>query len=236
MAQAGSGSGPVVAVRGEINREVPPELATVGVTVAARDRERHAALARLAGRAEALGTLLDSYGEAIERRETSGLFVYPETKGPGERVVGYRGSVSLQLTVVDFSVLGELMLRLADQDQTTISGPNWALRPNSPAYREARHEPIGDAVRRAREYAEALGARITRLLELADVGLSRGEPAGGGMQTMGFRTALAVDTGPALDLEPRLQRVYASVEARFAMTDPPSAILDGPAAESAPSP
>jgi uncharacterized protein YggE len=209
-------------VRGEVTREVSPEIAVISVTVAARDRERPAALARLAARSEALGTLLDGYAEAIERRETSGLYVYPESKGPGERVVGYRGSVTLQLRVTDFSVLGELVLRLADQDQTTVSGPHWALRPDSPAFRQARHDAIGDAVTRAREYAEALGARIIRLLELADTGLSGTESVhNGGMQPMAFRTAMsATDVAPSLDLEPRQQRVYASVEARFAMTEP----------------
>jgi uncharacterized protein len=212
---------PVVAVRGEINREVPPEIATVSVTVAARDRDRQAALARLAERSAALGTLLDGYAEAIERRETSGVYVYPETKGAGERIVGYRGSVTLQVTVTDFAVLGELMLRLADQDQTTVGGPFWALRPDSPAHRQARHDAIGDALTRAREYAEALGARITRLLQLADAGLS-GEPANiGAPQTM-RAMAFAADGGgtPTFDLEPRQQSVYASVEAKFAITEP----------------
>ncbi|GAA1035638.1 hypothetical protein GCM10009557_44060 [Virgisporangium ochraceum] len=215
---------PVVAVRGEINREVPPEIATVSVTVSARDRERQPALARLAERSTALGALLDGYAEAIERRETSGVYVYPETKGAGERIVGYRGSVTLQVTVTDFAVLGELMLRLADQDQTTVGGPHWALRPDSPAYRQARHDAIGDALTRAREYAEALGARITRLLQLADAGLSgSGLPAEGAPIAVGMRAmAFAADSGggPNFDLEPRLQHVYASVEARFAMTEP----------------
>jgi len=215
---------PVVAVRGEINREVPPEIATVSVTVAARDRERPAALARLAERTTALGTLLDGYAEAIERRETNGVYVYPETRGPGERVVGYRGSVTLQLTVVDFAVLGDLMLRLADQDQTTVAGPYWALRPDSPAYRQARHDAIGDALTRAREYAEALGARITRLLQLADAGLSGAAPtadysAPQTMRAMAFNAA-GDSSAPSFDLEPRLQQVYASVEAKFAITEP----------------
>lgn len=221
-------SEPVVAVRGEINREVPPEIATVSVTVAARDRDRQAVLARLAERSAALGALLDGYAEAIERRETSGVHVYPETKGAGERVVGYRGSVTLQITVTDFAVLGELMLRVADEEQTTVGGPFWALRPDSPVHRQARHDAIGDALTRAREYAEALGARITRLLQLADAGLSGAPQAEfGGPQTM---RAMAFDVGgdasmPTFDLEPRLQTVYASVEARFAMTEP---VLDHP--------
>jgi uncharacterized protein len=211
---------PVVAVRGEVNREVPPEIATVTVTVAARDRDRQAALARLAERSAALGTVFEGYAGAIEKRETSGVYVYPETKGPGERVVGYRGSVTVQLTVTDFAVLGDLMLRLADQDQASVSGPYWALRPDSPTYRTARHDAIGDALTRAREYAEALGARVIRLVQLADSGLSGADPGGfGGPQVMRGFTA-AADAGVSFDLEPRQQRVYASVEARFQITEP----------------
>ena len=190
--------------------------------MAARDRDRQAALSRLAERSAALGTLLDGYGDAIERRETSGVHVYPETKGAGERIVGYRGSVTLQVTVTDFAVLGELMLRVADQDQTTVGGPFWALRRDSPAYRQARHDAIGDALTRAREYAEALGATITRLLQLADAGLSGpAQPEYGAPQTMRAMSFAAADgAAPSFDLEPRLQQVYASVEARFAITEP----------------
>jgi uncharacterized protein len=212
---------PTVAVRGEITREVPPEIATVSITVAARDRDRQTALAHLADRAKAVGSLIDGYGAAVERRETSGVYVYPETKGPGERVVGYRGSVTLQLTIVDFTVLGDLILRLADQDQTTVAGPYWALRPDSQSYRQARQDAIGDALTRAREYAEALGARVTRLIELADTGLSRAEPVAQYGATQ-MRTFASSDAGapPSLDLEPQQQRVYAAIEARFAMTEP----------------
>jgi uncharacterized protein YggE len=220
MDKADAVPAPIVAVRGEINREVPPEIATVTVTVFARDRDRQAALARLAERSAALGTVLEAYAAAIEKRESGGVYVYPETKGPGERVVGYRGSVNLQLTVTDFAVLGDLILRLADQDQASVSGPYWALRPDSPAYRAARHDAIGDALTRAREYAEALGARVIRLVQLADSGLSAPDPGYGGPQVMRAFTAAGADAGVSLELEPRQQRVYASVEARFQISEP----------------
>jgi uncharacterized protein len=215
---------PTVAVRGEVTREVPPEIATVSVTVAASDRERTPALTRLSERNAALGVLLDGFGDVIERRETSGLFVYPITKGPAERVTGYRGSVTVTVTVADFAILGDLVLRLADQDQATVSGPHWALRPASGAHRQARHDAIADALVRAREYAEALGSRVVSLIELADTGLSSRDGApiaigggGGGMRAMAMSAS-----EPQLDLEPRLQWVHASVEARFAITDPAS--------------
>jgi uncharacterized protein YggE len=164
--------------------------------------------------------VLEAYAGAIEKRESGGVYVYPETKGPGERVVGYRGSVNVQLTVTDFAVLGDLILRLADQDQASVGGPHWALRPDSPAYRAARHDAIGDAVTRAREYAEALGARVIRLVQLADAGLSAPDTGYAGPQVMRGFTAAAADAGVSLELEPRQQRVYASVEARFQISEP----------------
>ncbi|MBM0238991.1 SIMPL domain-containing protein [Micromonospora sp. ATA32] len=193
--------GPVVAVRGEAYREVAPEIARFTVTATARDRDRESTLTRLAERAAAIRVLLDSYGPAVDRRETGELRVRPETKRSGERVVAYRGSVTTTVTVTDFTDLGELMLRLADQDQVEIAGPWWSMRPDSPAYREARHAAIADALHRAREYAEALGARVTALIELADAGMAH-QPI-----MAGAAYALRAGGGapPELDLDPQPQ-------------------------------
>ncbi|MBY8874410.1 SIMPL domain-containing protein [Micromonospora sp. PLK6-60] len=208
--------GPVVAVRGEAYREVPPELARFTVTATARDRDREATLARLAERAAAVRVLLDSYEAVVAHRETGDLRVRPERRRSGERVVAYHGSVATTVTVTDFTDLGELMLRLADQDQVEIAGPWWSLRPDSPAYREARRAAIADALSRAGEYAEALGARVTALLELADTD--------GGGQPMFARAAFAGggagDVLPELELDPQPQSVHAAVAARFTISEP----------------
>jgi uncharacterized protein len=210
---------PVVAVRGESVREVDPEIATFTVTVTARDRNRQETLWRLASRVDRVRAVLDGYAEAIEKRATSGLFVRPETKKSGEKVSAYSGSVTTTVTVIDFAVLGELMLRLADQDQTKVAGPWWALRPGSPVHREARRAAIADAVTRGREYAEALGAQVTQLVELADTGLSaQSAPR---PMALGFRTASYEGApAPQLDLEPQRQTVTANVEARFRISEP----------------
>jgi uncharacterized protein YggE len=210
---------PVVAVRGESVREVDPEIATFSVTVSARDRDRQETLRRLAARVDALRGVLDRYAESIEKRETSGLYVRPEIKGSGERVSAYSGSVTTTVTVSDFTVLGELLLRLAGQDQTTVAGPWWGLRPGSPVHREARRAAIDDALDRGRQYAEALGARVTGLVELADTGRS----ATGAVRfatAMGFRGGTDASAQPTLDLEPQRQTVTATVEARFTISEP----------------
>lgn len=214
-------NGPVVVVRGESVQEVPPEIARFAVTVSARDTDRQTTLTRLTERAEAVRALIDGYGSAIERRETGALHVWPELKRrSGERVASYHGTVTTTVTVTDFTVLGELMLRLSDTDQTSVAGPWWQLRPGSPVHREARRAAVHAAVDRAREYAEAVGARVTALLKIADVGTDARPFM---PQTESFKlAAAAVDAAaaPQLDLDPEVLTVQASVEAHFAISEP----------------
>jgi hypothetical protein len=208
---------PVVAVRGEAVREVPPEVARFAVTVEARDRDRETTLRRLAERADAVRAMIDGYGPAVERREAGHLQVHPELKGPRERVVAYQGSLTTTVTVADFGVLGELMLRLADQEQTSVAGPWWELRPGSPVHREARRAAIDEAISLARDYAEALGARLVALLELSDAGM-RPQPMMA--SRMAFAKDAAAESIPQIDLDPQPQSVHAAVEARFTISEP----------------
>jgi uncharacterized protein YggE len=211
---------PVVSVRGEIMREVDPEIARLWVSVSVRDKQRSAALARLDERAESLRALLDGYGEAIERRETSGIFVRPEGgKRRGESVAAYAGTLSTTVTVQDFGVLGELVLALADQDQTVLGGPWWALRPDSPAYAEARRDAIDEAIARARTYADKLGSRLTRLVELADDGMEGFQVRDQAFGTTAGRSASGGAYGD-LQLDPQRQTVTARIVARFQISEP----------------
>ena len=210
---------PVVAVRGEAWREVEPEIATFAVSVTVFNRDRQETLRSLASGVDSVRAVLDEYRDAVEKRETAGMYVYPLTKGSAERVVAYRGTVTTTVTVSDFTVLGELMLRLAGTEQAVVSGPWWALRPGSPAHRDARQAAIADALERAREYAAALGARIVRLIELADSGLNAQPVARGGFRAMALKGGGAGEV-PQIDLEPQRQNVSASVEARFAISEP----------------
>src|SRR3954463_3347037 len=203
---------PVVTVRGEAYREVPPEMATFSVTAMARDKDRDATLRRLRERAAAVGAALDSV--PTQKRETGHIQVHPDLKRGGERVTAYVGSVTTNVTVTEFDGLGELMLRLAGLEQTSVAGPWWALRPGSNAGAEVRKEAIADALTKAHEYAGAVGARVERLIEIADDG------SGGGAQPVMMRTA-AYDRGaPDLDVDPQAQTVQAAVVVRVAISQP----------------
>lgn len=215
---------PQVTVRGEGRLEVDPEFARIWLTVSARGTDRTATLADLTRRNARVLDLVKAHGDTVQRLETGRLSISPELgrRGRGERVHAYVGRVRVTAELTDFTALGELVTRLADLDMTSVDGPWWELRPDSPAYAEARRLAVTEAVRRARTYAEALGTSLASLLELSDAGLAGPgapmHPAFAGAP-MAF-AAEGVGEAPPLDLEPQRQTVTAEVVARFTMAPP----------------
>ncbi|MEV8019450.1 SIMPL domain-containing protein [Streptomyces sp. NPDC086554] len=224
----GTPDAPRLAVKGEAHLEVDPEIARIGITVSARGSDRRDALNDLTRRNAAVLDLIKSYGEAVEKLETGAFSITPELtkRGKGERVRTYHGRVTVTAELTDFTALGELTTRIADLELTRVDGPWWSLRPDSPAHRQARQQAVREAVQRGREYAEALGAGLAALVELADIGAENAAPYGYGgaptaMRSVAYGGAadMAQEAAP-LDLEPQRQRVYAQVNARFTMTPP----------------
>jgi uncharacterized protein YggE len=213
---------PVIAVRGEATLEVEPEIAVVWAAVAARDSGRHRAMELLAGRTGRVGDLIKGFGEAIEKLESQPVSVQPVFKDGRirERISGYLARAGFTVTVRDFAVLGDLVTGLAGADMVSVTGPEWRLRPDSPVHRAARLAAAKDATRRAGEYAEAFGGRITGLIEVADTGLLGVQPAHTFRSARAMRAPGGADEGPAFDFEPVKQTVSAQVEARYTMTAP----------------
>jgi len=215
---------PRLAVRGEAATDVEPELARIAISSTARGADRRATLADLARRNARALDLVKAYGDAVDTLETGALLITPELRerGRGERVRGYTGLVRVGVTLTDFTALGELVTRLADLDLTRLDGPWWSLRPDSPAYGAARRQAVRSAVQRAREYADALGARLLALTELADEGIAGPAPYRDQaiMRTAAYTAAGSEEAPGPLDLEPERQAIHASVTARFVITPP----------------
>ncbi|MCX5432354.1 SIMPL domain-containing protein [Streptomyces sp. NBC_00257] len=217
---------PRVAVRGEARLEVDPETARIGITVTARGKNRRNALEDLTRRNDHVLELARSYGQAVEKLETGAFSLTPELtqKGRNEQIHAYHGRVHITAVLNDFTALGEFTTRIADLEMTRVNGPWWGLRPDSPAHATARRQAVHEAVQRAREYADALGAQLTALVELADLGAENAAPpvpaAPGAMRGRAAFAGAAPEPAPALDLEPQRQTVYAQVNARFIMSPP----------------
>jgi uncharacterized protein YggE len=224
---------PVLAVRGEAVLEVDPEIARIEVSVAAVDTDQAKTLRMLSERAAAVDKVLASFPDAIEKTETRGFRVSPRLIGrAGNRQApSYHGAVYHAITVTGFDRLGDLLAQLAEQDQTEVGGPWWELRPGSPVYGQVRVAAVRDAVRRARDYAAALGSELAGLVELADARLlsdSRGQPEVLGQPSarLPHRVRATTPEEVSIDLVPARQVVRATVEARFTIGEPDLAAVD----------
>ncbi|MFD5102688.1 SIMPL domain-containing protein [Streptomyces albidochromogenes] len=221
----GTPAAPRLAVQGEARLEFDPETAHIGITVSARGTDRRTALEDLTRRNGLALDLVKSYGDAVEKLETGAFSISPELTrhGRGDRVRAYHGRVHLTAVLTDFTALGELTTRLADLELTRVDGPWWSMRPDSPAHGEVRRQAVREAVKRAREYAQALGADLTALVELSDPGAEEAHPVpvayAGGFARRAMSSEMA-EEAPALDLEPQRQTLHALVNARFIMTPP----------------
>jgi uncharacterized protein len=215
---------PLLTVRGEIMVEVDPDTARINLTITAKDADRSNTLRLLDERATVIDGILASFGTVIDKIETTGVRISPQFRR--ERISGYVAEAQHHITVVDFDRLGELVAQLADQDLTTVTGPWWDLRRDSPVHRDARIAAVKDAVQRARDYAEALGSRLTALVELADAQLlSGGGGPAGPIAAAAFarRQASHGPDGPdefTFDITPAKQTVRATIAARFRISAP----------------
>lgn len=211
----------LVAVRGETLLEVDPEIATVIVTVESQDKDRGRALASLDGQHRSVLALVEKYRSAVESTDSSRIHVEPQFKDDRTRgkVTGHLVRRTVTIRVTDFSVLGDVLGRLAADAVRELDGPFWALRPGSPTILEARTRAVHDAVSRARAYATALGGSITAVREIADIGLGgRGDLTGQPIAGRAMRHSGMAAEPVEFDVTPVPQTIRASVEARFTMT------------------
>ncbi|MGC4996026.1 SIMPL domain-containing protein [Streptomyces sp. DT195] len=217
----GTPDAPLLAVRGEAEFQAEAEIARIGVTVTARGRDRRTTLDDLTRRNTAALDLLGSYGEAVPDLTTGALSVTPELseRGRGERVRSHQGVVRIDAEITDFTVLGELTARLAESELTELDGPWWSLRPDSPVHAEARRRAVADALRRAREYADALGTSLAALTELADTGADRPRNVSAFGRSARRAAEVAESAGP-VELQPAQLWVSAQVTARFTLVPP----------------
>lgn len=217
---------PILAVRGEAVLEVEPDVARFEISIAAGGPDSAATLKALTDRDADVSLILGEFDEILEKSESSGVRLSPQqVTRNGES--SCHGVIHHAVTVIAFDRLGELMGQLAEDDLTEVGGPWWDLRPGSPVYREARVAAVADAVRRARDYASAVGSQLAGLVELADAHLlseSRGtgesRPLTGSSTRLPHRPRAVAADEPVFDLAPARQQVRAVVEARFTITAP----------------
>lgn len=208
---------PRVVVRGETTLRVRPSHATLSITATARDKRRDRALAVVGEVQASVAALLAEHAALVTRSSTAAVSVHPE-QAERNRVTGYRASITTQVRLDDVDRVGEVAVAAAALDGCSLWGPSWRLDRDDPAHAQARTEAIGEALSRARGYAQAVGSRVTALVELRDVGTGAVAPMMMAASARGARAGAAAL--PELELEPALQEVHGAVEAVFLISAP----------------
>jgi uncharacterized protein YggE len=130
-------------------------------------------------------------------------------------------TVALRITVRDLDTLDDLSGVLAAHPSLNVHGVAWHVDWDNPAWPQVRADAIGAAIRKARDYAAALGARLRSVEHIADAGLLGGDTVP--YQPGRFVAAKALGVGaehpgtPALN--PLPQELIATIEARFRTTE-----------------
>jgi len=195
---------PIVAVTGEGEASVKPDMALVTLAVM---READTARAALDQTNEAMAAVIAAMKEAgIAERDlqTSGLsiqphYVYPQNNDGSQqpRLVGYQVSNSLNVRVRDLGSIGEIVDRSVtlgvNQGGQIIFGNDDPSATRS----EARRKAVEDAIAKARELAQAAGVSLGPIREISEQSSAQPPmPIGGRIMRMEAKAdAVPVEAG-----------------------------------------
>lgn len=229
-----TGEGAVLTVRGEATRRVAPDtgvltgsIVCIESSVAAAMAAAGAAQARLNEDVAGLGAVpltLETENAPLTwsafSMSTQAESKYNTRTNRQEETGRFIATVRIRLAARDMGRLDDLSAVLARHDAFEIHHIYWQVDDENPGWSAVRRDAIQAAVRRAHDYAEALGASLVGVEQVADTGLL--EEGGPGRGRQAEPMALAAMGAPARaeeadapSLDPVPQEVWAVVEARF---------------------
>ncbi|MFS6529025.1 SIMPL domain-containing protein [Microbacterium aurugineum] len=213
-----------VTVRGEHERRVAPERATIRVSVRSEGPERTVVVEHVMRLADPVRTSITERADAgsIVDWTSTRLSVRAERpwSNDGKRLAPvFYASVDFTATFAEASELSIWASDISPWDGVEVGEVEWHLTPETRTQveQEVAAEAVGVAVTRAQAYAGALGLEQVTPIEIADAGLiskAQGSAVAPLMKARGG-IAFAADAGPVMEYEPDEIVISATVEARF---------------------
>lgn len=190
---------------------VKPDLARISAGVTTEAGTARDALAR---NNEVMGKViagLKAAGIAASDIQTSQLAVHPRYTNPREghppAISGYQVTNQVRLVQRDLAGLGEVLDRLTSLGANQISGLSFEVSTAETARDEARRQAMANALRRARLFAEAAGAKVGPAITISE-DAPHPAPRGGAMARTAMAGAVPIEEGE-LQLEARVTVTYA---------------------------
>jgi uncharacterized protein YggE len=198
-----SGHGDVKAVpdEAELSAGVVSEAATANEAVASNRKAMNAVFAAL-----------KDQGIPDRSIQTSEFAISPQydqgknDNGP-QRIISYRVSNTVSVTVTDLSKLGAVIDALAGSGSNAMGGIRFTVRDPKPLRKQARTEAVKDAMDRAETFAQASGVTLGRVTEISENGASVPRPL--------FRSMAVVNGLPSTPIAAGEETISADVSMTF---------------------
>jgi uncharacterized protein len=161
-----------ITVTGTGRASRPAEIARTTFVVEATRPTAAEARGVAAGVAAEVITAIRAAGVPSADLSTAGLDVQPGWEQDGDRMVrtGFTVTNRIGVTVRDLEVLGRVLDAGLDAGATGLEGVSFDLADPAAASEEARRAAVADAKWRAETIASASGARLRRLVAIAEGG------------------------------------------------------------------
>ena len=202
---------PTVTVWGQAAVRTEPDEAILWLNLSALEDTPGAALSDVAARGATLVEVLDGLGVTKADRSTTGITVEEEHDHTerGRRLLGHRATSNTSVRLSDPERVGELVSRATDELSARVHGLRWLISLDNPVRLEAARLAAADAERKARAYAEGIGAGLGSLIRLSE--------SGGAFDAHPRVAAAGLTSAVPMPVEAGEQAVTASIEATFAL-------------------
>ena len=150
-----------VRVTGTGTVSIKPDIAEVGFTVRAQEKDVSDAQQQNAKLMEAVLEVIKARGIAEEDIETGYLNI--NEVRDYSKVVGYEVYHTVNVKVRDMDVLGSLISEAVAAGASDVSGPEYSIEDDSEAYLQALGMAVESAGAKARAIAAGAGVRLTNL-------------------------------------------------------------------------
>ena len=223
----------VISVRGESQRIVTPDQASIYVTVLATGDTKRAASSDVAGALGAVTAELAELGgegltalttrapltwstQSIQTTEEHSFDQTSGAKGPTGR---HQASASLLINVRDFELLGRVEGIVTGHDVVNIGTVHRSVDEDNSAWARVRADAIRTALHKGQDYASALGGSIVSVEHIADPGLLGGDTWRDMAHRKSGAASLGFVGGPDnASLDPVPQALGATIEAPLTAT------------------
>jgi uncharacterized protein YggE len=160
-----------VIVSGESVIQEKPDTAVVTVSVVTQARTALAAQQENATRTDAVVRAVKAAAGAGAEVETSGYSLQPQytyREGQPPLIQSYQAQNSVTVTTGDLKRVGAIIDAASGAGANQVSGLAFTLRRDQPARQRALTEATRAAAAKAQVVAQALGGRVTRILEVQE--------------------------------------------------------------------